>query len=173
MGIRLNWGAAIFAGVLATSVMVLTMALFGINILKAVGVIANQEGSLAYVYGSLIVLAVGLFYAFCYAIIIRPVMRKFPKWMTGLFFGGIVYLISFSFTNPAIALFQEMFQKKIPLGFRGQKELYLKMRLKKASYYYKDFGEKSEGWTIDLANHCIYALVLAYLYQEKKGDNRS
>lgn len=71
----IDWGKALLAGLIATVVITVTMALFGQNIMKMLGgmIAPNAGAGTQYLLGGAIHLAVGLFYGFLYAWLLGPV----------------------------------------------------------------------------------------------------
>jgi hypothetical protein len=85
----IDWGKALVAGLVATVVITVTMALFGQNILKMLGgMIAPGAGSgTQYLIGGVMHLAVGLIYGLLYAWLLGPVLARGPV-AKGLLYGA-------------------------------------------------------------------------------------
>ena len=84
-----NWGKALMAGLIATVIITVSMALFGMNIMKSLGqmVLGPQSGaSTQYLVGGLIHLMIGVGYGVLYSAVVAPV-RRWPAVMKGLVFG--------------------------------------------------------------------------------------
>ena len=84
-----NWGKALMAGLVATVIITISMALFGMNIMKSLGqmVLGPQSGaSTQYLVGGLMHLMVGVGYGLLYSAVVAPV-RRWPAVMKGLVFG--------------------------------------------------------------------------------------
>ena len=91
-----DWGRALFAGLVATVVMTVTMALSGTNLMKALGMmLAPTAGQTAqYVAGGLLHLLTGLFYAVVYAKFFATVQGWSPTMkgvVYGLVIGGLMF----------------------------------------------------------------------------------
>lgn len=84
-----NLGKALMAGLIATVIITISMALFGMNVMKSLGqmVLGPQSGaSTQYLAGGLIHLMIGVGYGVLYSAVVAPV-RRWPAVMKGLVFG--------------------------------------------------------------------------------------
>src|SRR5918993_874192 len=84
-----NLGKALMAGLVATVIITVSMALFGMNIMKSLGqmVLGPQSGaSTQYLVGGLMHLMIGVGYGVLYSAVVAPV-RRWPAVMKGLVFG--------------------------------------------------------------------------------------
>lgn len=99
--VAIDWGRAITAGLVATIVITITMALFGQNIMMLGGMLVPQ-GSTAvqYLMGGVMHLAVGLFYGIVYAWLLGPVVAR------GAAIKGVLY--GLALTGIALALMPAM-----------------------------------------------------------------
>jgi hypothetical protein len=85
----IDWSKALVAGLVATVVITVTMALFGQNILKMLGgMIAPTAGTgTQYAIGGAMHLAIGLVYGLLYAWLLGPVVGR-GKVLKGLLYGA-------------------------------------------------------------------------------------
>lgn len=90
---RFNFKSAIWAGIVATFVMVVVLGLFGVNAMKVVGMAAGQTGNSVYVLGAIVHLIVGVIYALIYALIFEPLFKKMPKYLSGAIFGLLPFIV--------------------------------------------------------------------------------
>ena len=95
---RFSFSSAIFAGFIATVVMTIFMAFFDMNIMKMLGMTMGKTGTMAYIYGGIIHLVIGLIYGFFYGLIIQPIFHRLPGFLTGLIYGVIIFVIALIFT---------------------------------------------------------------------------
>lgn len=95
-GGRVDWGRALMAGLAATVAITISMALFGMNVMKSMGAMAMGAGASTatqYAVGGLIHLMVGLFYGFVYAALVAPV-RRWGALLKGVGFGLAITAIA-------------------------------------------------------------------------------
>lgn len=74
--VSFSFGSAIYAGIVATIIMTVVMALFGVNSITMLGTLLvgkNASYSTIYLAGSLVHFGVGVFYAIVYALLLAPV----------------------------------------------------------------------------------------------------
>ena len=95
---RFSFSSAIFAGFVATVVMTIFMAFFDMNIMKVLGMAMGKTGTMAYIFGGIIHLAIGLIYGFFYGLIIQPIFHRLPGFLTGLIYGCIIFVIALIFS---------------------------------------------------------------------------
>lgn len=93
---RFNFKSAIWAGIVATFVMIVVLGLFGVNAMKVVGMAAGQTGNGVYVLGGIVHFVVGVIYALIYALIFEPLFKKMPKYLAGAIFGLLPFIIAMS-----------------------------------------------------------------------------
>lgn len=100
--VTIDWGRAIMAGLVATIVITITMALFGQNIMKMLGGMLVPQGGtgVQYLVGGVMHLAVGLFYGVVYAWLLGPVVAR------GAAVKGVLY--GLALTGIALALMPAM-----------------------------------------------------------------
>lgn len=93
---RVDWGRALIAGLVATAAITVSMALFGMNIMKSLGAMMIGAGASAttqYIAGGLFHLLVGLFYGLVYAALVAPV-RRWGALLKGAVFGLAITAIA-------------------------------------------------------------------------------
>lgn len=95
---RFNFKSAIFAGFMATVVMTIFMAFFGMDITKMLGMALGKTGITAYIYGGVVHLIIGLIYAFIFALIFQPIFNRFPGFLSGTLYGVLVGFVALIFT---------------------------------------------------------------------------
>lgn len=85
---RFSLGRALIAGLVATVIITISMALFGMNIMKSLGsmILPASGTSTQYLLGGLIHLMVGVGYGVLYALLVAPV-RRWAAVMKGLVYG--------------------------------------------------------------------------------------
>ncbi len=90
-----NWGRALFAGLVATVAMTVTMAVFGTNFVRVLGMMLAPTASLPaqYLAGGIVHLFTGLFYAVLYAILFASV-RGWSRAMKGVVYGLAITAIA-------------------------------------------------------------------------------
>lgn len=84
---RVDWSRAFIGGLIATVAITISMALFGVNIMKNLGSMILPDANLAvqYAVGGAIHLMIGLLYGFLYAFLFGPLI----EWNRGL--KGVVF----------------------------------------------------------------------------------
>lgn len=92
---RIDWGRALTAGLVATIVMTVVMALMGTNIVKMLGSMIAGSGSAAmqYVAGGLIHFMIGIGYGLLYAAVIGPVV-EWNRVLKGIVYGLAITAIA-------------------------------------------------------------------------------
>lgn len=93
---HVDWGRAIMAGLVATVLITVSMALFGMNIMKSLGgmILGPSANTITqYLVGGSIHLMVGLGYGLIYAPLFGPV-RRWGAFMKGLVFGLAITAIA-------------------------------------------------------------------------------
>ena len=95
---RFNFKSAIIAGFIATVVMTIFMAFFGMNITHMLGMALGKTGITAYIYGGIVHLVVGLIYALIFALIIQPILNRLPGFLSGTLYGVLTGIVALIFT---------------------------------------------------------------------------
>ncbi len=113
---RFNFTSAIVAGFMATVVMTIFMAFFDMNITKLLGMAMGKTGAMAYIFGGLIHLGVGLFYGLIFALIIQPLLNKLPGFLSGSLYGIAIGVVAFIFTPMFMNSLQKWGGKCHPMG---------------------------------------------------------
>jgi hypothetical protein len=90
-----RWSRAIMAGLLATIVITISLALFGTNIMKSLGsmMLPNASVGVQYLAGGAFHLIVGLFYGVVYALLFGKV-REWNPFLKGAVFGLAITAIA-------------------------------------------------------------------------------
>lgn len=99
----IDWGRAVMAGVVATVLITISMALFGNNIMKSLGsmVLGASAGvGTQYAVGGAIHLVIGIVYGIIYALVFGPL--RWSPLLKGLVFGAIITAIALV-TMPLLA----------------------------------------------------------------------
>lgn len=91
---RFNFKSAVWAGIVATFVMVIIMGLMGLNPLKKLGLGLGIEGTLRYVVGGVIYFVIGIIYAVIYALIFEPLFKKMPRIVSGAIYGLFPFIVT-------------------------------------------------------------------------------
>lgn len=92
----IDWGRAVTAGFVATVVITISMALFGMNIMKSLGTMmvgVNAGAGAQYALGGLIHLMIGIGYGIVYAALFAPI-RGWSTLMKGAVFGLAITAIA-------------------------------------------------------------------------------
>jgi len=110
---RFNFKSAVWSGIIASLVMSFVMGLFEMNLIKVIGFAAGATGMSAYLTGGVIYFLVGIFYAFIYALIFEPILRKLPRFLAGALYGLVPFAIFMVLTTSS-SKFATM--TYIPLG---------------------------------------------------------
>lgn len=93
---RVDWGRAIVAGLLATVIMTVTMALFGMNIMKSLGTMllrGSTSTMMQYLVGGLMHFMMGIVYALIYAALVAPRLPWHPV-AKGALYGAVLTVIA-------------------------------------------------------------------------------
>ncbi len=90
-----NWGRALLAGLVATVAMTVTMALFGMNFVRVLGMMLAPTASptAQYFAGGIVHLFTGLFYAVLYAMFFASV-RSWSRAVRGVVYGLAITAIA-------------------------------------------------------------------------------
>ncbi len=153
MGKRFSFTSACKASILATLALILSMALFGIDITKSLGYTAGRSGFEAYVLGTLLSFCAGSVYGMIYALFFEPALQSFPKFVKGFIFSFLPFLLSILFLETFLEWLRFLFPPQPYQGYANLIEIP---------------GEGSKGWSIDLINHQVYGITLALFYRPKK-----
>lgn len=105
--------SAIVAGFIATVVMTIWMAFFGMNIMKLLGLTAGMEGGSVYLVGGLIHLIIGLFWGLVYALIFEPLLQKLPGFLSGALFSLIPFVLAMIFMGTFISTIKNVFKADV------------------------------------------------------------
>lgn len=96
IGSRIDWGRALVAGLVATILMTITMALFGMNLMKSLGGMilgADASTAMQYLVGGLIHFMIGIGYGLVYAALVAPRLSWHPV-LKGAVYGAALTVIA-------------------------------------------------------------------------------
>lgn len=93
---QVDWGRAVFAGLIATIAITISMAAFGNNILKNLGMMMMGAGAgtmVQYGVGAVVHLLIGIVYGLIYAVLFAP-LRGWGALLKGAVFGAVITAIA-------------------------------------------------------------------------------
>ncbi|MDX8431396.1 MAG: hypothetical protein SNF33_06325 [Candidatus Algichlamydia australiensis] len=111
---RFNFKSVIGASIVASIVMTIFMWIFGMNIMKMLGMIAGYSGTMMYVIGGAIHLIVGIFWGFVYALFFEPWLKKLPGFLSGAFFSLVPFFAAMFFMGTFVTTVQGVFNANTP-----------------------------------------------------------
>ncbi len=111
---RFNFKSVIGASIIAAIVMTVFMWIFGMNIMKMLGMVAGYTGSMMYVIGGAIHLIVGIFWGFVYALFFEPWLKKLPGFLSGALFSLVPFIAAMLFMGTFVGTVQRVFNANHP-----------------------------------------------------------
>ena len=106
---RFNFKSVIGASIVATLVMTIFMWIFGMNIMKMLGMIAGYNGTMMYVIGGAIHFGVGIFWGLVYALFFEPGMETRAGFLSGAFFSLVPLIAAMLFMGTFVTTIQGVF----------------------------------------------------------------
>lgn len=194
---RVNLKSAILASIVGTIAMTVVMAIFGINIMKALGMTAGMQGGMVYFIGGLIHLSVGIFYGIIYAWIFQPLLKKLPSYLSGAVYSILPFIIAMLFMSPFLNAIQTVFRADRPATTmcganpcnpcmpkakpsnpcapcnpcmpKAKKMSYNPCKPCKGSNPCNpcSAGDNRFGWIFSLISHLVYGIALGWIYRPK------
>ena len=155
-----DWGRALVAGLAATVVMTVTMALFGTNLMKDLGMMLapTSSATVQYLAGGAQHLLIGLFYALVYAKFFSPV-QGWSRAVKGLVYGLVVAALAFALMPVMASMMAGGAASPCsPCGPAAA-----------TPCNPCGGGGSPYGGLISVINHMIYGLVLTFLYRPRSA----
>ncbi|MBI2026666.1 MAG: hypothetical protein HYS98_02505 [Deltaproteobacteria bacterium] len=106
---RFNLQSALIAGVLATVIMTVFMALTGTNIVKMLGMTAGFSGMGVYFVGGMMHFGIGVFYALLYALVFEPLLKKLPNFLAGAVYSLLPFVIALTMMGTVMTMMHTIF----------------------------------------------------------------
>lgn len=174
--ISFSFGSAVYAGIIATIVMTVVMALFGTNIITMLGtILLNKQAPIYMIYlaGSIMHFAVGIIYAILYALIIAP-LKSLSNVLKAILYSiilAIIAQIAIPYTIKAVEYVKIEYFHIAPMMETAapptEKEAAPAETSTPTSMRNKILSKPNlQNWL----HHFIYALTLALMYKGKRND---
>lgn len=194
---RFNFGSAIWASIVGTVAMTVTMWFFGVNLMYMLGMTAGKTGTSAYIFGGIIHFAVGIFYGLVYALIFEPIFRRMNGFFAGALYSLLPFFIALFFMGTFTQMIKTTFGNKpakcaVVMNKNGNE---MEMQQKNGNYNrdgsYRNSDHpmpaakpKSEmkypchpcqagksGWLASFIGHLIYGIFLGWAYRPRIVQN--
>lgn len=103
--LQFRFGSALIASIIATIIMTISWAFFGVNIMKMLGMNMGRTGTGAYIAGGILHLAIGIFYGFVYALFFANwLQKKLPGIIAGALYGFVPFIIALFTINSFMSM---------------------------------------------------------------------
>jgi sorbitol-specific phosphotransferase system component IIC len=97
---HVNYRSATAAGIAGVILMVIVMALFGMNVLAGMGAMVGATGAGAYVAGIILHLIFGVIYALIYVLCVEKLLRSLPRGLAGATYSLFPFIMALLFMAP-------------------------------------------------------------------------